>query len=321
MVEIIMIPCYCYSHCFFSIIQGGFMRTLIVGGSGMLGYQLLTTFQAAGLEVSATLRNKKSCYENSTLDLQRYRFFDEIDIMDLSTLRTVFDLYQPQLVINATRYKPNGQAKNYLQDVEITALFPLQLGELCEHYNAHLIHISTNCVFSGDKQGLYVEEDTPDALDLYGKCKSIAEGVSSNSLVLRTSIIGYEHFQPRNMVNWFLSQNDNATGFTKALFNGLTVAELSRVILMLAKLDQPLSGIWHIASDTISKFDIISQLAKKLKINISVIPDHQKKHSVLLCKDKFAAEFHYVAPNWEAMLDELAAEIASSVIPLATLDE
>ena len=285
------------------------MRILIIGGSGMLGYQLLSTFQAQNLEVAATLRHPIAHYKHSNIDFKNYRFFDEIDVTNLSKLRRLFETYQPDIVINATRYKSNPANYDYLNDVEITALFPLQLSKLCENHNTYLIHISTNCVFSGNKKDLYVETDTPDANDLYGKCKSIAEGIHPNFLVLRTSIIGYEYSEPRNLINWILSQKNEFKGFTKAYFNGLTVAELSRVILMIIQSKQRISGTWHLAANTISKFDIASMLSNYLNLNQTIIPNHEEKHAALLCQAKFSTAFHYTAPSWKKMLGELATEV------------
>lgn len=287
------------------------MRTLIIGGSGMLGYQLLMTFQNAGLSVAATLRNKKNAYKSSSIDFQNYHFFDAIDAYDLAKLEKLIEHYQPNCIINATRYKPNeGEAHSYIDDIEITSLFPLRLGLLCEKYEVHLIHISTNCVFSGNKPSLYLEEDTSDAIDLYGRCKSIAENIDPNFLVLRTSIIGLEPFRPRNLINWFLTQKKETSGFTKAYFNGLTVPELSRQILKFAQENQPVGGIWHLATkEVLSKFDIISRLANKLQLNTRIIPNEQKKHFALLDPTKFEKAFNYTPPSWDIMLNELADNI------------
>ncbi len=285
------------------------MRILIIGGSGMLGYHLLTSFQAKRLEVAATLRYSQAHYESSNLDFKNYRFFDAIDVTNLSKIRHVFETYQPQVVINAIRYKA-GKHYDYLNDVELTAVFPLKLSQLCETYQARLIHISTNCVFSGNKDNFYVEEDTPDATDVYGRCKAIAEDIHPSFLVLRTSIIGYEYSAPRNLVNWILSQPGDIKGFTKAYFNGLTVAEFSRILFNIIQAKQAIHGTWHLASDTISKFQIATSLTEKLGMNRTVIPDDTPKHSPLLSQAKFSNTFQYQAPSWENMLTELVEEIA-----------
>lgn len=291
------------------------MKILIIGGSGMIGYGLLKQYHAAGLDVAATVRQPESHYEQANLDISTYQFFDSIDARYMDGLQKVFKTYQPEYVINATRYKAGNDAYSYSDDVELTALFPLKLSQLCDVHNAHLVHISTNCVFSGDKKQPYVEEDIPDALDLYGKCKSIAEGINPDYTVLRTSIIGCEYYHPRNLLHWFLTQEKEVTGFTRALFNGLTVTELGREILILLRAKCPINGIWHLASNTISKFDTLSTLAKKLEFDIRINADHGDKHSALLNHNKFSETFNYVAPSWDTMLTELAEEIhASSLV-------
>ena len=122
---------------------------------------------------------------------------------------------------------------------------------------ARLIHFSTDCVFSG-KKGSYLENDVPDAMDLYGRTKLLGEVDYPHAITLRTSLIGHELNGTRSLVNWFLAQEGSVRGYTKAIFSGLPAVEIARVIEKYVLPHPELHGVYHLSADPISKHDLLS---------------------------------------------------------------
>lgn len=156
--------------------------------------------------------------------------------------------------------KQLSHCNNSLTTIPINALLPHRLAELCKAIDARLIHISTDCVFSGDK-GHYIESDFPDASDLYGRSKLLGEVDGSHSITLRTSLIGHELYGQHSLVNWFLSQKESVKGYTNAVLSGLPAIELSKVVKELILPNEHLRGLYHIASQAINKFELLNLIA------------------------------------------------------------
>jgi dTDP-4-dehydrorhamnose reductase len=171
-----------------------------------------------------------------------------------------------------------------------------------------LIHISTDCVFSG-KKGNYSESDTPDATDLYGRTKVLGEVTDESALTIRTSIIGRELSGCSGLVEWFLSQRGrNVKGFRNAIFSGFTTTALSQIVATIVEQHRKMQGLWHVASSPISKFDLLSQIAAASNLNIDVEPDEEFCCDRSLDGRAFAAKTGIVAPDWNQMINSLVRE-------------
>src|SRR5207253_2340396 len=150
--------------------------------------------------------------------------------------------------------------------LSINSLFPHRLARLCHAAKARLIHVSTDCVFSGRK-GNYTEADQPDAEDLYGRSKLLGEVQGPGCLTLRTSIIGRELDTRQGLVEWFLSnQGRKVKGYRRAIFSGLTTDALSELIGRIILNHPDLEGLWHVASAPINKFELISLVRDVFKV-------------------------------------------------------
>ena len=140
-------------------------------------------------------------------------------------------------------------------------MLPHRLHGFCSAAGARLIHISTDCVFSGAHGG-YFENDPSDATDLYGKSKYLGEVSGANTVTLRTSIIGHELNTSHSLIEWFLRQQGEISGYTKAIFSGLPTIELARVIRDFVLPNPSLSGLYHVAAAPISKYDLLNLVAQ-----------------------------------------------------------
>lgn len=279
------------------------MRILILGGDGMLGHQLLKSL-ALRHEVKVTLRQDLEAYAS-------YRLFDNdnaytgIDVRSLERLTEVLADFRPQAVINAVGIvKQRPTAKESIPSLEINSLLPHRLSVLCRAVRSRLIHLSTDCVFSGRK-GNYQEDDPSDAEDLYGKTKYLGEVSDSHCLTLRTSIIGRELVRNKSLLAWFLAQTGTVKGFTNAIYTGLTTLEMSRIIENMLVNHPEASGIYQVSSTPINKYELLLLFREKFGHQIDILPDETFCCDRSLDSTRFRKEFAYTPPTWETMIEEL----------------
>jgi dTDP-4-dehydrorhamnose reductase len=285
------------------------IRILIIGGDGMLGHQLWKEFSGLTMfETRVTLRNDFSRYLGYQI-FDVSRSYPNVDVLSLDRLLEVFTDFRPQVVINAVGIvKQRAISKDAIISLEINSLLPHRLALLCDGFGARLIHPSTDCVFSG-RRGMYRELDEPDALDLYGRTKFLGEVTQPNVLTLRTSIIGLELDRKTSMLEWFLNAPSPVKGFAKALYNGLTTLELSRLIRRLI-LDFPdLSGLYQVSSQPISKYDLLKIIKTCFAKDTVIEPDESFVIDRTLDSTRFHQATGYVAPSWHDMIQSIAESI------------
>ena len=283
------------------------MRILILGGDGMLGHQLFTTLTPK-YDVKTTLRQDFGAYEKFGM-FNRDNAYAGIDVRSMERLLEVLADFHPDTIINSVGIiKQRTTAKEGLPSIEINSLFPHRLAILCETIKAKLIHLSTDCVFSGRK-GNYDEADIPDAEDLYGRSKLLGEVFGINCLTLRTSMIGPELTRKNSLLEWFLSQKGSIKGFKKAIFTGFTTFELSRIIKRLIVQYPTHHGLYHVSADPISKYDLLSMIKQKMHLSIHIEPDTDFTCDRSLDSSRFKQDFQYSPPSWADMVDELCERI------------
>jgi len=284
------------------------MRILITGGDGMLGHQLLLSLQHRH-DVRVTLRQAMNQYKSYNL-FTTANSYSEIDVRDENKLLNVLADFKPEAVINAVGIvKQRKSAKEVIPSLEINALFPHRLSEMCQSINARMIHLSTDCVFSGSK-GKYRENDPSDAIDLYGKTKYLGEVQSPHCVTLRSSIIGLELARNTGLIEWFLAQQEQIKGFKRAIYSGFTTQEMSRLIETILVKHPDLSGVWHVASEAINKYDLLQIFCTMLdRKKIPIEPDEVFICDRSLNGDAFKKATGYQAPHWNKMLRELADQV------------
>jgi len=287
------------------------VRILILGGDGMLGHQLLKHFQKNN-EVKVTLRKPLASYTEFKL-FSKENTFENIEAANFLELEKRIKEWRPEAILNAVGIvKQRPTAHDIIPSLEINSLLPHKLSVFSRDIGARLVHMSTDCVFSG-KKGNYTEKDPSDAEDIYGKTKFLGE-VHESGITLRTSIIGLELSRKTGLIEWFLAQKGSIRGFTKAIYTGFTTQEMSRIIESLL-VDYPkLSGVWQVASGPINKFELLKLFALKLeqqgiKQDIKIEAFNEFVCDRSLSQGAFEEATGYVAPSWESMLEELAIEV------------
>lgn len=285
------------------------MRILILGGDGMLGHQLLRQLQAKH-EVRVTLRRRADDYRQFGLFNTTNAFY-EVDARSVTRVASVLDEFRPYAVINAVGLvKQRPDAHDHIALIEVNALFPHRLAEMCRKLSAQLIHISTDCVFSGNKTN-YSESDQPDPIDIYGLTKLLGEIDGSRVLTLRTSMIGSELARRFGLVEWFLAQRGMIKGYKKMIFSGLTTIELGRILDVIVTRYSDASGLFHVSSAPISKYDLLVGLKKRLELTTEIMADEAVVTDRSLDSARFRRTFNYSPPSWDEMLDEFSASLSN----------
>ena len=279
-------------------------RVLVCGGGGMLGHRLVLTLAAAGHHVRASLRSAPS--EKSllarlvNLDL----FITGYDLTDEAAITRAIAAAEPDVIVNCVgiiKQKPGAQ--DAIASVEVNSLLPHRLARAAEAAGARLIHISTDCVFSGAVGG-YREDDLPDPPDIYGRSKLLGE-VGAPHVTLRTSLIGWQAHGAESLLNWFWAQKGEIRGFTHAIFSGLSTPALSRVILGVIDQAPDLAGLYHVAAAPISKHELLSRLNDLAGGRVGIRPDADFAIDRSLNGSRFEEATGLAAPSWDDMLSEL----------------
>ncbi len=288
------------------------MRILILGGDGMMGHRLFLHL-CPRHDVRVTLRQPLTAYKEYGL-FNDTNAFAGIDVRSLECLARVFAEFRPETVVNcAGIVKQRIEAEGIILSLEINSLLPHRLSVLCKATGARLIHLSTDCVFSG-KRGMYTEKDPSDAEDLYGRSKFLGEVSDAHCLTLRTSIIGRELSRKTGLLEWFLSQKGTVRGFRNAIFSGFTTHEMSRVIEKMLVEYPNASGVYNVSSEPISKFDLLLLIKETLGLAIEVIPYESFRCDRSLNSERFRREFLYTPPSWKAMIEEMCYDMQKESI-------
>jgi dTDP-4-dehydrorhamnose reductase len=280
------------------------VKILVLGVSGMLGNAVMRTlshnldYQVWGSARSASVR---TYFSHALADY----VVDGIDVGNFDALSKLLAQMQPEVVINCVGLvKQLADSNDPLYALPINALLPHRLSHLCKLANARLVHISTDCVFSGRKGG-YRESDEPDALDLYGRSKLLGEVYEPHTITLRTSIIGHELNSANGLIGWFLAQEGRVKGFTKAIFSGLPTCELARVIgdIVLQRAD--LHGLYHVAAQPISKYELLKLVNTEYGKQLVIDADDRLKIDRSLNAQKFCDATGYKAPKWPLLISQM----------------
>jgi dTDP-4-dehydrorhamnose reductase len=282
------------------------MKMLVLGGSGMLGHQLWQTAAVRG-EAYATVRGSLGeSAASGVLDPARTVEFVAAD--DFSSVVRAFDAVQPTVVANCIGVvKQRPEANDPLVSITINSLFPHQLARLCRERAARLIHVSTDCVFSGQR-GAYTELDVPDPEDLYGRSKLLGEVMGDGCLTLRSSMIGRELQGALSLLEWFLAQRGvTVRGYSRAYFSGLTTPALSRIICDVAEYHPDLHGVWHVAAAPISKLALLRLVRDAFGLDVTIEVDDLTAIDRTLNGQRFEDATGFVVPDWPTMIRELAA--------------
>lgn len=281
------------------------MRVLIAGAAGMLGnatYRLLA--QTPGWSVTGTVRSA-AALTHFPPEL-RTGLLTNIDLSVADQMMLALQQAKPDVVINCaglTKHLPQGE--DVLAATEANITLPHRLARLCAVASARLVHISTDCVFSGAK-GNYRESDFPDAGDVYGRSKLLGEVDYANAITLRTSIVGHELGSRHGLLEWFLAQQESCRGFTQARFSGLPTTVLAEVIRDHVIPRPDLHGVYHVASDAIDKYNLLKLFAQAYGKSIRIDADDKLKIDRSLDGSRFTAATGWQAKAWPELVARMA---------------
>jgi dTDP-4-dehydrorhamnose reductase len=278
------------------------MNILVLGAAGMLGSAVFRVLsEDFGLKVFGTLRQM----ENNRYFIAELasRLIEVEDVESQNELEHLFSSLCPDIVINCIAVR-KPTPSDLIKFMNIYSLLPRRLAHWCRLFDARLIQIGTDGVFSGDRGG-YSEDDYPDSSDLYGLSKLLGELSEPHTITLRTSIIGHELQNKTGLLEWFLSQQTECSCYTRSIFSGFPTIVLAQIIRDVIIPRPDLYGIYHIASQPISKFDLLQLVAKKYGKKINIVPDDTVVVDRSLSADKFESATGYSPPDWPTLIDKM----------------
>jgi len=285
-------------------------KILVLGATGMLGHKVIQVGLKKGLDVYGTVRGSYRSILNSA-GIPSDRILSNLAIDHKDTKKTLERLaeiiwHDTLAVVNCIgitvqKIGPPEQA------IMCNALFPHQLAEICSKKSVKLIHISTDCVFSG-KRGNYTDCDIPDAEDLYGRTKIMGEVHGLEHLTIRSSMVGREIAEEKaGLLEWFLAQKGEVRGFSNVIWSGVTSTVLAKVIMAIVMRMPELRGLIQVAGKPIDKHALLLLMRKTFGKDIKI------RKSGLLKSDKslvMSAKLKnkIKIPSHETMLRELYEE-------------
>ena len=282
------------------------MRVLVFGASGMIGAAMIRVLsEKKEWKIFGTLRSKdaKRFFSQAIAD----NLLVDIDAHNRDALVHVFAQIRPDVVVNCLGLtKHHKEADDPLLAIPVNALLPHWIAELCGVAGARLIHVSTDCVFSGTKGG-YSEDDLADAKDVYGKSKFLGEVNYPHAITLRTSTIGHELQSQYGLLEWFLSQRESCKGFGRAIFSGLPNAVFAQVVRDIVIPRQDLAGLYHVGASPINKYDLLRLIAEIYRKSIDIVLDEQFVIDRSLNSQRFNQATGYVAPAWSELIQIMHA--------------
>jgi dTDP-4-dehydrorhamnose reductase len=232
---------------------------------------------------------------------------------DPDSVARAIEAAEPGVVINCIGVvKQSPVAADAVSLVTANSLFPHQLAAACRDRGVRLIHVSTDCVFSG-RRGRYTEEDLPDPTDLYGRSKLAGEISGPGVVAVRASMVGRELGTRNGLLEWLLSQpaGGSVRGYANAVFSGPTAPELARAIVRVATDAPELEGTFHVAAEPISKYDLLLKLRDAFGLELTIDRSSEPVIDRSLDSSRFRAATGWEPPSWDRMVAELATTAAS----------
>jgi dTDP-4-dehydrorhamnose reductase len=282
------------------------MKVLVLGASGMLGHKVLQVFSQR-FETYGTVRSGAERVEQVAPDAAA--ILDGVSATELDSVASAVSTVRPGAIVNCIGIiKQLDAAKDPIPSIRVNSLFPHELAKVARTGGARLIHVSTDCVFSGAR-GRYAESDTPDPTDLYGRSKLLGEVSDPAALTIRTSIVGRELGSANGLVEWFLNQRGSTVrGFRRAVFSGWSTASLARALADVIESQPDLTGVWHVAAAPIAKLDLLTLLRDAFELDVTIEPDDEVAIDRSLDGSRFESATGIVAPDWPDMVEELRRE-------------
>jgi dTDP-4-dehydrorhamnose reductase len=285
-------------------------RVMVLGGAGMLGHKMFQVLRERFDGVFCTVREDihKPPFERVEL-FQGNDVVRDVDVTDFPALEAILSGFRPEYLVNCVGViKQRAEAVSSIPSITINSLLPHKLAQIAARWGGRVIHFSTDCVFSG-RRGDYTEEDTSDAEDLYGKTKFLGEVAVANALTLRTSIIGRELTEHRSLLDWFLTQNQKTVrGYRKVIYSGVTTNHLAKLVASIIQEHPGLNGLYQVASEPISKFNLLCLLCEAYQLDVRIEPDDLEISDRSMKCDRLREAIAYKCPAWPVLARQLAED-------------
>ena len=275
-------------------------KVLILGSSGLIGHQVYNYLKDnSDFSLSNISYRRKLNSETILLDARNEQnFFDHI--------RRI----QPNYIVNCIGVLISEAKQDSESAISLNTHLPHRLEELANKINAKLIHMSTDCVFSGNKKSPYFETDERDGQDVYAKTKALGEVISENHLTIRTSVVGPEIINgSEELFHWFMNQSGVIEGFTKAIWSGVTTIELAKAIKWF--IDNNTTGLYHLTNGIpVNKYDLLHLFKNHTDKNIEI----RKVEGIATNKSFIDTrkEINYLLPTYNQMISDMVTLIKNN---------
>jgi dTDP-4-dehydrorhamnose reductase len=267
-------------------------KVLVLGSTGLIGHQAYNYLK------------HNSNYEMLNIAYRTKLTNDTIllDVRDEISLINTIQKLNPDYIINCIGILIGGANKDPENAIFINAYMPHRLMRLADDLGVKLIHISTDCVFSG-KKGQYIENDEKDGKDTYAKTKGLGEIINDKHLTLRTSVVGPElKIDGEELFHWFMLQKGKIYGYKKAIWSGVTTLELAKAIKWA--IENNISGLYHITNGKkINKYNLLKLFKKYTEKEIDIIPIDGKSINKSFIDTR--KEINYQIPDYDTMIKEM----------------
>lgn len=269
------------------------MKFFVLGCNGMAGHLISLYLKERGHDVLGFAR-RKSKYVNSV----------EGDACNTSLLKEIIENGKFDTIINCIGLLNQFAENNKSQAAFLNGYLPHYLADITSSTDTQVIHMSTDCVFSG-KKGQYTESDVPDGETFYDHSKALGELKDDKNLTLRNSIVGPD-INPNGigLLNWFMNQDGKINGYTKAIWTGQTTYQLAKTMEQAAR-DRVTGLINAVPSSSINKYELVCLFNKYLregKIKINPIDGINADKSLI----RTNKSWNYEIPDYETMILEMS---------------
>ena len=273
------------------------LRVLVLGSTGLIGHQVFKYLDDSGNYEMYNISYRKKLNKDSIL----------CNVRNEEKVISLIKSINPNIIINCIGILIKGASTNPQNAIYLNSYFPHLLMNLSDSINSKLIHISTDCVFSGEKEMPYIEKDFKDGKDTYAKTKGLGEIINENHLTLRTSVIGPElKTDGEELFHWFMCQTGKINGFTKAIWSGVTTLVLAKVVLWA--IEDKITGLYHVTNNkSIDKFSLLNLIKKHTKKAILIHPLDKK----IIYKNFIDTrkELNFIIPSYDEMVKFMIEDI------------
>jgi dTDP-4-dehydrorhamnose reductase len=275
-------------------------KVLVLGSAGLIGHQVYNYLKDSGNYELHNISCRNKIQDDTIL----------LDARDETSFIDKITSISPQYIVNCIGILINGSDADPENAIFLNSYIPHRLARLADKINSKLIHISTDCVFSGDKKKPYVETDEKDGRGIYAKTKGLGEVVNGKNLTLRTSVIGPElRNDGEELFHWFMNQSGDISGYTEAIWSGVTTTELAKAVEW--SIDNNITGLYHVTNNlSISKCALLRLLQKYTKKDVSIKPFDGKNVDKSFIDTRLL--MNYEIPSYDQMISDMVGLIADN---------